>query len=426
MSAERLAAAHRLLVEAVEELRAAAGPSAEDDALLSVLTMCEGATRRLDRLAVDAVAALQRRGVFAERGYRNPAGALADLLGWERFEARRRVVAAEQVCARIGLDGTPSPPRLPATAAAFDAGAAGLRHVEVIARVLNSAAAGRLTPPVWAGAEAQLAAKAAHYTPSELAAWGAALVDRLDADGPEPDDRAPALVNELSLTRRGAGGGVLKGRFDDPALFDAIATVIDTKARPLTGDDDRTPVQRQAEALAEVCGYVLDHGDVPRRGGARPHLTVLVRLEDLEDRARSAMLDFGGTLPPASLRMLACDAAVVPVVMSGAGQPLDIGQATRTVPDGLRRAVAARDGGCAHPGCGRPPSWCEIHHVREWANGGATTLDNLVMLCRIHHRLLHHSEWVVRIRDGIPEFIPPRWIDPLQAPRRRPPPHLAA
>ncbi|MQA15559.1 MAG: DUF222 domain-containing protein [Pseudonocardiaceae bacterium] len=91
-------------------------------------------------------------------------------------------------------------------------------------------------------------------------------------------------------------------------------------------------------------------------GGRRPHLNVLLRLEDLERRCRSAMLDFGGTLSPESLRMLACDAAVVPIVMDGTGQPLDVGRVTRTIPDGLRRAVAARDRGCAHPGCGRPPS----------------------------------------------------------------------
>jgi 5-methylcytosine-specific restriction protein A len=65
-------------------------------------------------------------------------------------------------------------------------------------------------------------------------------------------------------------------------------------------------------------------------------------------------------------------------------------------------------------------SWCEIHHIEEWEHGGPTELNNLVMLCRVHHRLIHHSGWVVRIRDGLPEFLPPRWIDPEQKPRRNP------
>nr|AKG47143.1 endonuclease [uncultured bacterium] len=155
-------------------------------------------------------------------------------------------------------------------------------------------------------------------------------------------------------------------------------------------------------------------------GGGRLHLNVHIDLTDLEHRARSAMLDFGGRLSPEALRMLACDAAVVPIVMNGAGQPLDVGRATRTIPDGLRRAVTARDRGCAHPGCDRPPSWAEIHHILEWEDGGPTRLDNPVMLCRVHHRLMHYSGWNVRIRDGLPEFIPPRWIDPDQVPRRNP------
>ena len=124
--------------------------------------------------------------------------------------------------------------------------------------------------------------------------------------------------------------------------------------------------------------------------------------------------------------MLACDAAVVPIVLGGNSQPLDVGRATRTIPDGLRRAVAARAGGCEYPGCGRPPSWCEVHHVISWQDGGPTAIHNCVMVCRVHHRLLHHSEWIVRLRDGFPEFIPPAWIDPQQQPRAAPRPHAAA
>jgi 5-methylcytosine-specific restriction protein A len=317
---------------------------------------------------------------------------------------------------------------LPATAAVFAEGRASLRHVEVITRLLNSSAAGRLSPEDWAGAEVQMAGWAIRYTPTELHNSGRALIELLDQDGAAPDDRPPAPVNELFLSRLPDGGGKLKGRIDDAAMFDAIATVIDAHAKPLTGDDDRSAGQRHAEALADVCGYVLDHAPatvVPECGGRRPHLNVLIRLEDLENRARAACLDFGGTVSPESLRMLCCDAAVVPIVMNGRGQPLDVGRITRTIPDGLRRAVAARDRGCAHPGCGRPASWCEVHHIVEWENGGPTRLDNLVMLCRVHHRQIHSTDWIVRIRDGLPEFIPPRWIDPEQHPRRRALPHLA-
>ena len=124
--------------------------------------------------------------------------------------------------------------------------------------------------------------------------------------------------------------------------------------------------------------------------------------------------------------MLCCDAAVVPVVLNGKGQPLDVGRATRTIPDGLRRAVAARDRGCAHPGCGRPAVLdANVTTLSRGSCGGETKLSNLVMLCRVHHRQIHSTEWVVRIRDGLPEFIPPKWLDFEQKPRRRALPHLA-
>jgi Domain of unknown function (DUF222) len=171
MSESRVAAAHRLLAQAVDALAAVAASGAGDE-LLSVLTVCEGTTRRLDRVVVDAVAGLERDGTLTERGYRSSVGALGDLLGWERFEARRRVVAAEQVTSQVSLDGTPLPPRLPATAAVFTAGQASLRHVEAVARVLATPAARRLDPDRWAAAEGQMAARTGEYTPLRAARLG--------------------------------------------------------------------------------------------------------------------------------------------------------------------------------------------------------------------------------------------------------------
>ncbi|MFF5171282.1 HNH endonuclease signature motif containing protein [Micromonospora sp. NPDC000089] len=78
-----------------------------------------------------------------------------------------------------------------------------------------------------------------------------------------------------------------------------------------------------------------------------------------------------------------------------------------------------RDAGCAFPGCDRPPRWCDGHHVRHWADGGETALNNAVLLCGHHHRLIHQGDWTVRIgTDRRPEFLPPAWLDPHQHPRR--------
>ncbi|MCE3551591.1 HNH endonuclease [Pseudonocardia sp. RS11V-5] len=416
-----IADAWRLLDDAVDALAAATGPGASAAELVETLRVRESVTRRLEQLGVQTCAELDRRGTFAEHGYASPTRALQDLLRLDHGAAAQRVTVADAVCPRIGLDGAVLPAKLSATAAVFAAGDTSLAHVAVVARLLASPPAGRLAPGIWAGAEVQLADAAAVYTPRELQQWGTALLEMLDEDGPEPDDTPPPQVNELRLTRHASRpGGKLVARYDDAALFDAIAAVLDATAAPLTAEDERPAAERQAEALAEVCGWVLEHGELPAVGGRRPVLTVQIRLEDLEQRARSGMLEFAGQLSPTALRQLACDCGVVPMVLDGAGQPLDVGRLTRSIPDGLRRAVTSRDGGCAHPGCDRPPSWCEIHHVIPWEHGGHTALGNLVMLCKAHHRQIHTTDWVVRLRDGIPEFIPPIWIDPDQTPRTRP------
>ena len=124
-------------------------------------------------------------------------------------------------------------------------------------------------------------------------------------------------------------------------------------------------------------------------------------------------------MSPPVVRRLACDAQLLPIVLGGAGQVLDAGRARRLATGPLRRALVVRDRGCAFPTCDRPPRWCDGHHVVPWTAGGPTRLDNLVLLCRQHHRLLHHGDWTVRIAgDGLPEFLPPPVLGEQQHPRR--------
>jgi hypothetical protein len=118
------------------------------------------------------------------------------------------------------------------------------------------------------------------------------------------------------------------------------------------------------------------------------------------------------------LRRLACEARVVPAVFGHEGEVLYLGRSARHASPAQRRALALRDHGCAFPGCDRKPKWCTPHHVSWWVHLGPTDLDNLVLVCSRHHRMLHHSEWEVRIRHGVPEFIPPPWRDPDRQPMR--------
>jgi hypothetical protein len=81
--------------------------------------------------------------------------------------------------------------------------------------------------------------------------------------------------------------------------------------------------------------------------------------------------------------------------MGGTSQPLDIGRATRVIPAAIRRALVLRDGGCRFPGCDRPAEWTDAHHLRHWLHGGHTALDNLVLVCRRHHVMLHETGWTI-------------------------------
>jgi uncharacterized protein DUF222/HNH endonuclease len=187
-------------------------------------------------------------------------------------------------------------------------------------------------------------------------------------------------------------------------VFTAIRAVMDTEARSGGAEDARTPGQRRADALGEVCRQWLDRGDRPSVAGERPHFNVLIDLETLEGRAgRAAQLDDAGTVPAEIARLLACDATISRVVTRGGSEPLDVGRRTPVVPAALRRAVTVRDRHCRFPGCDRPPGWSDVHHVRHWAEGGETTLNDLVLLCRRHHRLVHH-EFRLEMEAGAPIF----------------------
>ena len=131
-------------------------------------------------------------------------------------------------------------------------------------------------------------------------------------------------------------------------------------------------------------------------------------------------LDTGAAISAAEARRMACDAQIVPAVLGGPSQVLDLGRARRLFTGPIRRALILRDRGCSFPSCDRPARWSEGHHVTSWADGGTTTLTNACLVCRRHHRLLHDdSGWRVRLAaDGHPEYLPPTTIDPQQRPRR--------
>lgn len=219
-----------------------------------------------------------------------------------------------------------------------------------------------------------------------------------------------------------------------------------------------TPQQRLADALSTLVTAVdtIEKSASPgapspvsapstERSGTRiptsaTQLMVVIPYEKLLDRMcdRAVLMD-GSAVSPGELRMLACQADLVPAVLGTDSTVLDVGRVHRLAPPALRLAVALRDGGCAYPGCGAPMWHCDVHHITPWQLGGPTNLANVVALCRSHHGLVEPvpparlpdgtlevvDQWSVRINGrGLPEFIPPVATDPTRTPVRRSASHI--
>lgn len=383
-----------------------------DDDLVSGLD----AAHRLEAAAAAAKAHLVRqieiRGIAASQDHRGIAHWLRSRLRIDPQTARDLVQVAGAIDRYAGLDR------------AYSAGDVHTRQVWAIAEALDDL-------PADAGAEvverAQsfLLDQAGQFEPAKLRRLGGRILEHVDPDRADADDEAALRQEEKRAHRRRAftlampfeGSVRLTGYLsvEDAAV---VRAALDPLCKPRTGDE-RTPAQKRADALVGVCRLAMNGGKLPENGGDRPQVVVTVSYDSISKELRHARLDTGETLSVKTARRMACDAKILPVLLGGAGQVLDVGRARRVADGPLRRALVARDQGCTFPGCDHPPDWCPAHHVRHWADGGATNQDNLVLLCGEHHRLIHEGDWEVRLgEDGRSDFIPPAWIDASRRPRR--------
>jgi hypothetical protein len=200
-------------------------------------------------------------------------------------------------------------------------------------------------------------------------------------------------LRSLYLTQMVDGMGDLRGTLP-PDLFHVVDTVLRAKVNPTfrDADDQRTPGQRRADALGDICQFYLDHNDdLVTSGGEKPHITVTVDYDTLKGQAERLPNIDGMPVTPETIRRITCDAGIIAMVLGSDSEPLDVGRKTRTIPAAIRRALEKRDGGCAWTGCGAPISWCDAHHIIHWADGGDTSLPNLTLLCRKHHTATHNG-----------------------------------
>ncbi|MGH7477919.1 MAG: DUF222 domain-containing protein, partial [Longimicrobiales bacterium] len=175
----------------------------------------------------------------------------------------------------------------------------------------------------------------------------------------------------------------------------------DDAATSAIPDPQPSPRQRRADAIGLVAEWALGgDGAAGKARGSRYHVVVHVDAEALRAGAGSgqSVLENGARVSAETSRRLACDAARSVMTHAPDGTSLDAGRRTRAVPAAIRRALDHRDGGCRFPGCGL--GFCDAHHIVHWADGGATRLDNLMLLCRRHHRAVHEDGFRVRLRGS--------------------------
>ena len=325
------------------------------------------------------IGAYDRADAFRADGYQNTAVALRVTC---RIDAG---VAAGHVKLARKLD------LLPAVAEA--AGDISRAHAAVIADAHTPERASELAP-----VEDQFVEIARQHPPRTLRGFVRRVIDAIDGDGGAATDEKQHARRRLHLSKTFDGMYALDGFYDtaDGALLErALATEM---RRDHVAHDPRPVAQRRADALMLLVRRGYLRGEMGDSRAVREHFSVAVDLYDLPgcsdgdiDRIRTEARHHGH-LSAATLERLTCDCELSRVITAGPSEVLDVGRTTRTIPPAIWKALVIRDQHCQHPGCDRPPTDCEAHHLEHWSHGGRTSLENLKLFCRHHHTEEHQHE----------------------------------
>ncbi|HEY0258439.1 MAG TPA: DUF222 domain-containing protein [Lacisediminihabitans sp.] len=415
--------------------------SMTDDGLESTIAELGFLQRSLDALRVLTAGELAERsrpslggdGLAKRAGYARPSLLLAARWGLSPMEASRFCEVGLVCRPRRSLDGQPLPSRYPAVSAGISSCELGVTSAAIIVRELQSASL-RCSEEARLEGEAFLVDWAPTLSTNEITTLARQIRDRLDHDGLEPRDELHRARRRFRLTTASDGMVDIHWRLE-PAEGGLVRAEIDAivTARLRRGTDDAcsaeggvagsppdevTLEQMRSDAAMEVFRHAMT---CTAAAGDLPSTTVVVRmtLESLLTGLGAAEIDgVGETISAAGARRLAADAEIIPVVLGGRGEVLDVGAAQRLFTRAQRLAFAERDGGCAWAGCATPPSYAEAHHIDWWEHSHNSDLSNGLLLCSHHHHQIHDHGWQVFVDDNVPYFIPPPRIDPGRRPRR--------
>ncbi len=377
-------------------------------------------------------------------GYRNAAEFLRARLRIGIGEARRRLALAPDVLPQTGMTGQEIPARREVLAAAVEAALVPSRSATIISTALDKVR--NLTDEdTITRMEHALTTTAIETDPDFVTKMAKRWADRIDQDGPEPSEEVLHQFQGAFLRRRRRHGLHHLEIFATDEQIETLTTAMNTATNPrLTTDqheantatgtagpglDRRTHPQKRLNGLVSACALAMRTEKLPSNGGLPPQLTVTISYRELLEQLHNhkqhrhtgpgtGTATFTGPIHPTTIRKIACDADIIPVLLGSDSRVLDIGRTTRIFPPHIRKAITARDQGCTFPDCTMPPPWCEAHHTTYWSQGGTTGTENGTLLCSHHHHLIHKEQWTIDMTTGAPWFIPPPHIDPHQTPRR--------
>lgn len=372
-----------------------------------------------------------------KRGFTSPAALISAATGSSTADAARMMKVGEATAPRRNLVGEELPAKHPHVAQAVQAGVLSVTAAEGIVSLLDRVAI-RAGDAACEEMEAILAARAPGLTSDELRRMLLDAEARLDPDGKEPREHERRDRRMLAFRTERDGSVSLTGRFD-PETAAPIVTAIDGIVTRImrrnehqddpAKKDGRTRMQMQADILADLARHALGCRAVP----TRPITTMVVRMdydtfraaldENAEAAGAAGTARIDGIEQPITaraVRRMAVDAQIIPCVLGGNSEVLDLGREERLFTKKQKLALAERDGGCAF--CGAPPGHTIVHHIDWWSRGGRTDLDNGILLCVACHHRIHDDGWEIRIdgvgRSAVPWFIPPPWLDHTRTPRR--------
>ena len=372
-----------------------------DAALLDAQRELAARRRELDVESALVAAEIDRRsardrgydGLAQRSGFLSSAALIQSITGGSRSEAARLVSIGSALDTPVGE--------------AVLSGALSIDAAAAIQRGLGDSG----------DAAVPLISVAPVLTPEELFKRARGLRDELDASAVARREKEQRDLRYLRYSTRedGAVGGSFLFDAVDGALFVSAMQAILSPRRggPRFADpeqrerddalvsDERTTDQLAADSVIAMVSLAIDVDPGTLFGQRRPAVRVVVTAD------RAILEDSGEFVSMATVERFVCDAGVIPVKFDNDGQVLNVGRAQRLFTDRQRVGLAARDGGCRFPGCDRPPSWCEAHHINQWAHGGSTDLADGVLLCRRHHLLVHNNKWQISRNGGEYMITPP-------------------